>query len=108
MSGLFKGISLHPKELLGESTSHFLILSLSMAVPPDHIAEFLLFLSDAPLFWFTVNTSTIMFSISPDSLACLLAIMSAFLLPRAIRENSFKGGLRQLVIVILKDGLEKI
>jgi hypothetical protein len=38
--------------------SHFLIMSLSStAVLLDHIANYLLFLFDAPLFWFTLNTS---------------------------------------------------
>ena len=32
-------------------------MSQSMMVLLDHIAELLLFLSDAPSFWFTVNTS---------------------------------------------------
>ena len=32
-------------------------MSLSMAVLLDHIAEFLLFLPDTPLFWFTINTN---------------------------------------------------
>ncbi len=37
--------------------SHFLIMSLSLKVLLDHIADYLFFLSDAPLFWFTLNTS---------------------------------------------------
>jgi hypothetical protein len=78
-----RGSSLHPKELLGEFASHFLILSLSMAVPPDHIAKLLLFLSDAPLVWFTVNTSydhllhlSRQFGLSPRDYECLGKIHS--------------------------------
>jgi hypothetical protein len=52
-----RGSLLHPKEVLGRFGCHFLIMSLCMAVLLDHIAEFLLFLSDAPSFWFTLNTS---------------------------------------------------
>jgi hypothetical protein len=51
-----------------------------MAVLLDHIAEFLLFLSDAPLFWFTLNTSynhglhlNRWFGLSPRDYECLLA-----------------------------------
>jgi hypothetical protein len=57
MTAKVKGSLLHPKELLGGFGCHFLIMSLSMGVLLDHISEFLLFLSDAPLFWFTLNTS---------------------------------------------------
>ncbi len=46
----------------------------------DHIAEFLLFLSDAPSFWFTVNTSydqafhpSRRFGLCPLDYECLLA-----------------------------------
>jgi hypothetical protein len=55
-------------------------MSLSMVVLLDHIAEFLLFLSGAPLFWFTLNTSynhglhlSRRFSLSPHDYECLLA-----------------------------------
>jgi len=51
-----------------------------MAVLLDHIAEFLLFLSDAPSFWFTVNTSydhafhlSRRFGLCPRDYECLLA-----------------------------------
>ncbi len=51
-----------------------------MAVLLDHIAEFLLFLSDAPSFWYTLNTSydhglhlSRMFGLSPHDYECLLA-----------------------------------
>jgi hypothetical protein len=55
-------------------------MSLSLAVLLDHIAEFLLFLSDTPLFWFTVNTSyyhafhlSRWFGLCPHDYECLLA-----------------------------------
>ncbi len=48
---------LHPKELLGKLGSLFLNMLLSLKVILDHIAEYLLLLSDAPMFWFTPNTS---------------------------------------------------
>ncbi len=54
---------------------------LSMVVLLDHIAEFLLFLSDAPSFWFTLNTSynhglhlSRRFGLSPHDDECLLAV----------------------------------
>ncbi len=51
-----------------------------MAVLLDHISKFLLFLSDAPSFWFTVNTSydhafylSRWFGLCPRDYECLLA-----------------------------------
>jgi hypothetical protein len=51
-----------------------------MVVLLDHIAEFLLFLSDAQSFWFTLNTSynhglhlSRWFGLSPCNYECLLA-----------------------------------
>jgi hypothetical protein len=35
----------------------FLIMLLSTEVLLDHIVDYLLFLSDTPSFWFTLNTS---------------------------------------------------
>ncbi len=49
--------SLHPEELLCKIGSYFLIMLLSNEVLFDHIADYQLFLSDAPSFWFTLNTS---------------------------------------------------
>jgi hypothetical protein len=54
-----------------------------MTVLLDHIAEFLLFLSDAPSFWFTLNTSynhslhlSSWFGLSPHNYECLLAAVN--------------------------------
>jgi hypothetical protein len=51
-----------------------------MGILLDHIAEFLLFFSDAPSFWFTLNTSyhhglhlSRWFGLSPHDYECLLA-----------------------------------
>ncbi len=54
---LLHGSSLHPKEPLRKKGYHFIIMSLSTEVLLDHIADYLLFLSNAPLFWFTLTTS---------------------------------------------------
>jgi hypothetical protein len=71
---------LHPKELLGKLGSHFLNMLLSLKVLLDCIAKYLCFLSDAPSFWFTLNTSydhalhlSRRFGLSPGDYECLLA-----------------------------------
>jgi hypothetical protein len=55
-------------------------MSLSVVVLQDHTVDFLLLLSDAPSYWFTVNTSydhdlhlSRMFSLSPCDYECVLA-----------------------------------
>ncbi len=75
-----RGSLLHPKEVRGGFGCHFLIMSMSMAVLLDPIAEFLLFLADAPSFWFTLNTSynhglhlSRRFGLPPRDYECLLA-----------------------------------
>jgi hypothetical protein len=81
-SGSHLKLDLSKNFLPFEKGSHFLIILLSLKVLLNHIANYLLFLSDAQPSLCTLNTSyTIMLSISPDNLTCLYTIMSASLLP---------------------------
>jgi hypothetical protein len=66
--------------LLHYKGSHFLLKPLSTKVLLDHIADYLIYLSDTPSFWYTLNTSydhqfhlSKRFGLSPRDYECLLA-----------------------------------
>jgi hypothetical protein len=80
MTAKVKGVFVTPQRTAGQIWPSFLIMPLSMAVLLDQVAEFLIFLSDTPLFWFTLNTSydhglhlSRQFGLSPRDDECLLA-----------------------------------
>ncbi len=49
--------SLHPTDAEFHFGYCFLVLSSQYGVARDHIADFLIFRSSAPSFWFSLNTS---------------------------------------------------
>ena len=79
-SSFYMDLVYTPKNPLCNKCSHFLIMPLSTEVLLDHIADYLLSLTDAPLLWFTINSSydhpfhlSSWYSLSPCDYEWLLA-----------------------------------
>ena len=57
MGAQIRSLKFYPEESPFKKGSHFLIMALSLKGLLNHIADYLLFLSDIPSFWFALNMS---------------------------------------------------